>query len=70
MLLAVMLTSLMITETVFGFRGLGQTAVIAIMSLDIPFIIGFTILSAFILVLTNLIADIVAACVDPRIRGG
>ncbi|MGD0160375.1 MAG: ABC transporter permease [Candidatus Bathyarchaeia archaeon] len=70
MLVAGLLTGLIIAETVFGFGGLGEQVARATENLDIPFIIGFTILSAFILVLTNLIADIVAACVDPRIRGG
>jgi peptide/nickel transport system permease protein len=70
MLVAGLLIGLIITETVFGFGGLGEQLARAIRNLDIPFIMGFTVLSAFVIVLANFIADITSACIDPRIRRG
>jgi len=70
MMVAGLLIGLIITETVFGFGGLGEAAAHAVTSLDIPFIIGFTLFSAFVIVLANLIADIMSACIDPRTRRG
>jgi dipeptide transport system permease protein len=65
-----LLTGLIITETVFGFGGLGYWVAKAVRTLDIPAILGFTILSALIFVMTNLVADIMSAYIDPRIRCG
>jgi len=68
MLVAGLLTGLIITETVFGFGGLGSAAVKAITNLDIPFIMGYTVLTALLFVSANLIVDIMYAYIDPRIR--
>jgi peptide/nickel transport system permease protein len=40
----------------------------AIQSLDIPIIMGVTIVAALFIVLGNLIADMIAPLVDPRIQ--
>ena len=68
MLVAGLLTGLIITETVFGFGGLGQQVVRAIENLDIPFIMAYTVLTALLFVIANLIVDIMYAYIDPRIR--
>lgn len=68
MLVAGLLTGLIITETVFGFGGLGQEAAKAVTTLDIPFIMGYTVLTALLFVVANLIVDILYAYIDPRIR--
>jgi peptide/nickel transport system permease protein len=68
MLVAGLLGGLIITETVFGFGGLGQFASRAAIQLDIPAVLGYAILSAFIFVIANLIVDILYAYIDPRIR--
>jgi peptide/nickel transport system permease protein len=68
MLVAGLLTGLIITETVFGFGGIGEAVVHAITSLDIPFIMGYTVLTALLFVIANLIVDIMYAYIDPRIR--
>jgi peptide/nickel transport system permease protein len=68
MLVAGLLTGLIITETVFDFPGIGHAAAAAIIDGDIPFIMGYTILSAFLFVIANLIVDILYAYIDPRIR--
>ena len=57
-----------ITETVFSWPGLGSLGVNAIFRFDYPIIMAITLLSSFMLILGNLIADILYGVVDPRIR--
>lgn len=68
MLVAGLLGGLVITETVFAFPGLGQWAARSAMSTDIPAVLGYAILSAFLFVFANLIVDVLYAYIDPRIR--
>lgn len=64
------LVSTFLIESVFTWPGLGYYASNAIMTVDYPAIMGVTLLTAFAYVLLNLIADIVLAFLDPRIRIG
>jgi len=57
-----------ITETVFNWPGLGQVAYQAIQAMDTPVLVGFTIIYAYLLMITVLLLDIVYCIVDPRIR--
>lgn len=57
-----------VVEAVYGWPGIGQLAWQAIQQVDIPIIMGVTIVSALAIVIGNLIADIVAPFIDPRIR--
>ncbi len=57
-----------LTETVFEIDGVGQYAARSIRTLDLPPIMGVTILGAFFIVLFNVIVDLVYAYLDPRIR--
>jgi peptide/nickel transport system permease protein len=68
MLVAGLLGGLVITETVFAFGGLGQWAATAAIQFDIPAVLGYAMLSAFLFVIANLIVDILYAYIDPRIR--
>ncbi|MEM0006915.1 MAG: ABC transporter permease [Candidatus Bathyarchaeia archaeon] len=68
MLIAGLLGGLVITETVFAFGGLGQWAARAALQFDIPAVLGYAMLSAFLFVIANLIVDILYAYIDPRIR--
>jgi len=68
MLVAGLLGGLVITETVFAFGGLGQWAARAALNFDVPAVLGYAMLSAFIFVIANLIVDILYAYIDPRIR--
>ena len=68
MLIASLLGGLIITETVFAFGGLGQWAANAALQFDIPAVLGYAMLSAFLFVVANLIVDILYAYIDPRIR--
>ncbi len=57
-----------VVEAVYGWPGIGQLAWQAIQQVDIPIIMGVTLVSALAIVLGNLLADLVAPVIDPRIR--
>jgi peptide/nickel transport system permease protein len=57
-----------VVESVFGWPGIGQLAWQAIQRIDIPIIMGVTIVTAFAVVLGNLAADVIAPMIDPRIK--
>ncbi len=63
-----LLGGVVITETVFDYPGLGRWGVVAAQQLDIPAVLGTTMLAATLFVFANLISDILYAFVDPRIR--
>lgn len=65
-----LLNGVVVTETIFNIPGLGQWAATAAVQLDVPAILGFALLVAVIIVLTNLFVDVMYAVVDPRIRYG
>lgn len=56
------------TEVVFGWPGMGRVTVDAIFARDYPVILATTMISAFLVVLGNFLADLGYAWVDPRIR--
>lgn len=71
MLVAGMLGGLIITETVFGFPGIGQFAANAAMTgPDLPALLGFALFTGIIFVVSNLMVDILYAYIDPRIKLG
>jgi len=57
-----------ITETVFDYPGIGQASGAAAAQLDVIATLSFTLLTAFILVLANLVVDVMYAFLDPRVR--
>lgn len=57
-----------LTETIFVWPGLGFWAARAALNLDTAAIMGFTLLTATIYVLANLIVDLAYAYLDPRVR--
>lgn len=65
-----MLNGVVITETVFNYKGLGYFAAHAALQVDIPAVLGFSLFTGVIFVIANLIVDILYAYVDPRIRLG
>ena len=62
------LTGALVTETVFTWPGMGRLFLDSLGYSDYPVVMGLLIFSAIIVILGNLIADIVVAIVDPRIR--
>ncbi len=59
---------IVVVESVFGWPGIGQLTWQAIQQIDIPIIMGVTLVSACAIVTGNLLADLLAPLIDPRIR--
>jgi peptide/nickel transport system permease protein len=66
--IGIFMSGVVVVENVFGWPGIGQLMWQAIQSLDLPIIIGITTIAAVFIVLGNLIADLLAPLIDPRIR--
>lgn len=66
--IGIFMGGIVVVESVFGWPGIGQLAWQAIQRVDIPIIMGVTLVSAIAIVLGNLIADLLAPFVDPRIK--
>jgi peptide/nickel transport system permease protein len=66
--IGILMGGIVVVESVFGWPGIGQLVWQAIQRVDIPIIMGVTLVSAFAIVLGNLLADIVAPFIDPRIK--
>ena len=66
--IGIFMSGAVVVESVFGWPGIGQLAWQAIQRLDIPIIVGVTIVAATFIILGNLIADIASAISDPKIR--
>jgi peptide/nickel transport system permease protein len=58
----------LIVENVFAYPGMGRLAITAIGDKDHTLVMGITLIYAFLVILGNLLADILYAVVDPRIR--
>lgn len=66
--IGIFMGGLVVVESVFGWPGIGQLAWQAIQRVDIPIIMGVTLVSATAIVLGNLLADLVTPFIDPRIK--
>ncbi|WP_342234960.1 ABC transporter permease [Inquilinus sp. OTU3971] len=62
------MSGIVVVESVFGWPGIGQLTWQAIQRVDIPIIMGVTLVSAVAIVLGNLLADLIAPFIDPRIK--
>jgi peptide/nickel transport system permease protein len=59
-----------VTETVFGWPGLGSLYFRAINSFDTPVIVGTVVVFAYLLAFTVFFLDLVYALIDPRVKLG
>ena len=66
--IALLISGVVITETVFNIPGLGRLTVDAVLKRDYPIVQGLIIVFAGVKVLVNLAVDISYAFLDPRIR--
>jgi peptide/nickel transport system permease protein len=66
--IGVFMGGIVVVESVFGWPGIGQLAWQAIQRIDFPIIMGVTLVSATAIVIGNLLADVLAPMIDPRIR--
>ena len=65
---ALLISGVVITESVFNIPGIGRLVVDAISRRDYPIIQGVMVIFAAIYVLINLVIDIMYSFIDPRIR--
>ena len=65
---ALLISGVVITETVFNLPGLGRLTVDAVLSQDYPIIQSLILLFSFVYVAVNLIVDLLYILLDPRIR--
>lgn len=66
--IAMLISGVVVTESVFNLPGLGRLVVEAVLARDYPVIQALILLFAFIYVFINLIVDALYTVFDPRIR--
>jgi peptide/nickel transport system permease protein len=66
--IALLLSGVVVIEAIFDLNGIGHSAAEAIRFSDIPVAVGFAVFSCGVTVLASLVADILYAVVDPRVR--
>jgi peptide/nickel transport system permease protein len=64
----ILLAGAVITEQVFEWPGMGRLTIEAINQRDYPVLMGITLISALLVALGNLLADVTYSLIDPRIR--
>ncbi len=67
--IAALLSGSVIVETVMSWPGIGQLAVNATRTRDIPVLMAVVLLAGAMMMLGNLIADVMQLIADPRLRG-
>ncbi len=68
LLLVGLMNGVVITETVFNYRGIGYWVAASALQLDVISVLGVAMFEATLLVLANLVVDVMYAFLDPRIR--
>ncbi|HCD46663.1 MAG TPA: peptide permease [Lachnoclostridium sp.] len=68
MALQLLVTGAIITETVFGWPGVGPYFIKAIQGMDYPIVMIVLVLSSALVIFGNLLSDILYCITDPRIR--
>src|SRR6266851_1998298 len=66
--IALLISGVVVTETVFAIPGLGRLTVDAILRRDYPIIQGMILIFSFAYVMVNLLVDLSYTLLDPRIR--
>lgn len=66
--LAYLLTGSFLVEVVFAWPGMARLTVSAVFAQDEPIVMGSVVMATVMLVIGNLIADLILAVIDPRIR--
>lgn len=65
--LATSLTGATLTESLFGLPGLGQLLVTSVRNIDLPVVVGVTLLAGTVIVVANAAADILYSVADRRV---
>ena len=65
--IGIFMAGAVVVESVYGWPGIGQMAWQAIQMVDIPVIMGATLVAAVGIVLGNMLADLIMPFIDPRV---
>jgi len=65
---SILMSGIVVVEAIFSYNGVGGWAVRGILNSDVPVAAGFALLSCIVSVLASLLADLIYALVDPRVR--
>ena len=68
--LGILLGGTLIIEVVFGLPGMGRLTIEAIFERDYPLVIGCSLVISFLIIFSNLLADIIKAFLDKRLLAG
>jgi peptide/nickel transport system permease protein len=68
LIVTTMITTVCVVEMIFNFNGIGRGVITAFKATEIPVTVGFALFCCMAVLLTSLIADILYALADPRIR--
>jgi len=63
-----LMSGVVITETVFNYRGLGWWVAYSAANLDVISVLGFSLFYGVLVVCGNLVVDVMYAYLDPRVR--
>ena len=66
--LPVLFSGALVTESIFGWPGMGRLFVDALTMKEYPILMGMIMFTAFFVILGNLLADVAIALLDPRVR--
>ena len=65
-----LVNGVVITETIFNYKGLGWWAWQSAVNLDVSGVLAFALFNGVLFVITNLVVDLLYARIDPRVRLG
>ena len=63
-----LVTGAIVTETIFAWPGMGRLFYNALQQSDLALLMGYLLMVAFLVVFSNLFADVVYAWLDPRVK--
>ncbi|MBT1157231.1 ABC transporter permease [Aminobacter anthyllidis] len=66
--IGLMLSGAVLTETVFGWPGLGVLTVQAVAQRDYPLLLGMFLLTSVMVIIANVLTDLVYLAINPRLR--
>jgi peptide/nickel transport system permease protein len=66
--LPALIAGAIITETIFAWPGMGRLFYNALGQSDLALLMGYLLMVAFLVVFSNLLADVVYAWLDPRVK--